>query len=179
VLEALQAAITNVVLGRGRGALAALADGWSASSAGAGLVAAAPALTALPPGYDARVERAVRDWRSVLTDLLQQRPVEGGAAGALGLDGAVAVLGVLALAGPDGDDARAPRQVAAAVLGALYGAEHVAALAAAARTDLARRLEGLVEDERVRVRSDLDTLGIRAGRGEVLTARAALVEEAR
>ena len=34
------------------------------------------------------------------------------------------------------------------MLGALYGAESVAALAAAARTDLARRLEALVEDER-------------------------------
>jgi hypothetical protein len=179
VLDALQTAVTDVVLGRGRAALAALATGWSASPAGAGLVAAAPALTALPPGYDARVERAVRDWRSVLTDLLQQRPVEGSAAGALGLDGAVAVLGVLALAGPDADDPRGPGQLAAAVLGALYGTEHVAALSAAARTDLARRLEVLVEDERARVRSDLDALGVRAGRGEVLNARADLVEEAR
>ena len=65
------------------------------------------------------------------------------------------------------------------MLGALYGAESVAALAAAARTDLARRLEALVEDERIRVRNDLDALGVRAGRGEVLTARAALVDEGR
>jgi hypothetical protein len=179
VLDALRSAVSNVVLGRGRAALGALATNWSASLAGAGLVAAVPALTALPPGYDGRVERAVRDWRSVLTDLLQQRPVEGSAAGALGLDGAVAVLGVLALAGPDGDDPHGPGQVAAAVLGALYGADHVAALSAAARTDLARRLEALVEDERVRVRTDLDALGIRTGRGEVLTARATLVEDAR
>jgi hypothetical protein len=168
-----------VVLGRGRAALAALATGWSASPEGAGLVAAAPALTALPLGYDERVERAVRDWRSVLTDLLQQRPVEGSAAGALGLDGAVAVLGVLALAGPEADDPRAPGQLAAAVLGALYGVEHVTALSAAARTDLARRLEALVEDERVRLRTDLDSLGIRTGRGDVLSARADLVEDAR
>jgi hypothetical protein len=179
VLDALHTAITNVVLARGRGALADLAAGWSASPAGAGLVNAAPALTALPAGYDARVERVVRDWRTVLTDRLQQRTLEGSAAGALGLDGAVAVLGVLALAGPDADEPRAPGQVAAAVLGALYGAQSVEALAAAARTDLARRLEALVEDERIRVRSHLDALGVRAGRGDVLTARAALVEEAR
>ncbi len=179
VLDALHTAITNVVLARSRGALAALAGGWSASPAGAGLVTAAPALTALPPGYDARVDRAVRDWRTVLTDLLQQRTVEGSAAGALGLDGAVAVLGLLTLSGPDAGEPRGPGQVAATVLGALYGAESVAALAAAARTDLARRLEALVEDERIRVRNDLDALGVRAGRGEVLTARAALVDEGR
>jgi len=179
VLDALQAAISNVVLARSRAALSGLASAWSASPAGAGLVAAAPALTTLPAGYDARVERVVREWRTVLTDLLQQRSVEGAAAGALGLDGAVAVLGVLALAGPDADEARSPGPVATAVLGALYGAEHVAALAAAARTDLARRLETLVEDERVRVRADVDALGVRAGRAEVLTARAALVEEVR
>ncbi len=46
-------------------------------------------------------------------------------------------------------------------------------------TAVAHRLEALVEDERVRVRTDVDALGIRAGRGEVLAARAALVEEAR
>jgi len=179
VLDALHRAITNVVLARGRGALADLAAGWSASPAGAGLVSAAPALTALPAGYDARVDRVVREWRTVLTDLLQQRTLEGSPAGALGLDGAVAVLGVLALAGPDADEPRAPGQVAAAVLGALYGVQSVEALVAAARTDLARRLETLVEDERVSVRSQLDALGVRAGRGGVLTARAALVEEVR
>jgi hypothetical protein len=161
VLDALQTAITNVVLARGRAALSGLGVAWSASPAGAGLVAAAPTLTTLPPGYDTLVERVVRDWRMVLTDLLQRRPLEGSAAGALGLDGAVAVLGVLALSGPDADEPRA--------------AGHVAA----ARTDLARRLETLVEDERVRLRTHLDALGIRAGRGQVLTARTALVEEVR
>jgi hypothetical protein len=65
------------------------------------------------------------------------------------------------------------------VLGALYGPEQVPPLAVAARRDLARRLGGLVEDERLRLRSDLDALGIRAGRGDALIARAALVEEAR
>jgi hypothetical protein len=179
VLDALHTAITNVVLARSRGALAALAAGWSACPAGAGLLTATPALMMLPLGYDARVERALRDWRTVLTDLLQQRALEGSGAGALGLDGAVAVLDVLALAGPDADEPRAPGQVAAAVLGALYGAQSVQALAAAARTDLARRLEALVEHERARMRTHLDALGVRAGRGEVLTARAALVEEAR
>jgi len=179
VLDALHTAISNVALARGRSALAGLAAAWSASPAGAGLVTAAPALTALPPGYDARVERVVGEWRSVLTDLLQHRTLEGSAGGALGLDGAVAVLGVLALAGRDTDEPRSPGRVAAAVLSALYGAQSVQALAAAAGTDLARRLEALVEDERVRVRTELDALGIRTGRGEVLSARAALVEEVR
>jgi hypothetical protein len=86
---------------------------------------------------------------------------------------------VLALAGPEADNPRAPGPVAAAVLGALYGAEQVPALAAAARRDLALRLAALIEDERVRLRADLDELGVRTGRGEALTARAALVEEAR
>jgi hypothetical protein len=179
VLDALHTAISNVALARGRSVLAGLAAAWSASPAGAGLVTAAPALTALPPGYDARVERVVGEWRSVLTDLLQHRTLEGSAGGALGLDGAVAVLGVLALAGRDTDEPRSPGRVAAAVLSALYGAQSVQALAAAAGTDLARRLEALVEDERVRVRTELDALGIRTGRGEVLSARAALVEEVR
>ena len=179
VLDALQAAIATVVLASGRTTLADLATAWSASPPGAGLVTVAPGLTALPVGYNARVERAVRDWRSVLTQLLQQRPAGGSAAGTLGLDGAVAVLGVLALAGPEADNPRAPGPVAAAVLGALYGAEQVPALAAAARRDLALRLAALIDDERVRLRADLDELGVRTGRGEALAARAALVEEAR
>jgi hypothetical protein len=143
------------------------------------LVTGTRAVATLPPGFDSRAARAVREWRATLADLLQQRTVEGGAAGSLGLDGAVAVLAVLALSGPDAGEPRSPGRVAAAVLGALYGAESVEPLAAAARTDLARRLEGLVEDERVRVRTHLDALGVRAGRGEALAARAALVEGAR
>ena len=178
VLDALATAVSDLVLARRRTALDALTAGWSASPAGAGLVAATPGLAAVPPGFDARVERAVREWRTSLADLLQERTPDAGA-GALGLDGAVAVLGVLALTGPDADEPHAPGAVAAAVLGALYGPESVDALTAAARSDLARRLEALVEDERVRVRTDVDALGIRPGRGEVLAARAALVEEAR
>ncbi len=179
LLDALETGVTDVALARGRAALDALARSWSASAAGAGLVAATPGLTALPPGFAERVARAVRDWRATLAELLQERTVDGGAAGGLGLDGAVAVLGVLALAGPDVGDPRGPGEVASAVLGALYGAGSVEPLAAAARADLTRRLEALTEDERVRVRTDLDAMGIRPGRGDVLAARAALVEEAR
>ncbi len=178
LLDALSSAVVDLVLARRRTALDDLTRSWSASAPGAGMVAATPGLTALPPGYEARAERALREWRGTLADLLQQRTPDAGA-GSLGVDGAVAVLGVLALAGPDADEPGAPGAVASGVLGALYGPESVEALAAAARSDLARRLEALVEDERVRVRTDLDALGIRAGRGEVLAARAALVEEAR
>ncbi len=179
VLDAVQAGVENVVLARSRATLDALARSWSASAPGAGLVARSPAVATLQPGFDGRVARAVREWRATLADLLQQHTVEGGAPGSLGLDGAVAVLAVLALSGPDDDDPRRPDRVAAAVLGALYGAESVEPLAAAARAELASRLDALVEDERVRVRTQLDALGVRAGRGQVLAARAALVEEAR
>ncbi len=179
VLDAVQAGVENVVLARSRATLDALARSWSASAPGAGLVARSPAVATLQPGFDGRVARAVREWRATLADLLQQHTVEGGAPGSLGLDGAVAVLAVLALSGPDDDDPRRPDRVAAAVLGALYGAESVEPLAAAARAELASRLDALVEDERVRVRTQLDALGVRVGRGQVLAARAALVEEAR
>ncbi len=180
VVDAVQAGVTDVVLARTRTTLEGLAARLSTSEVGAGFVAATPGLTLLPTGFDGRVGRVVREWRATLADLLQERTVAAdGAAGALGLDGAVAVLAVLALTPADGDEHGGPGEVATAVLGALYGAQSVAPLAAAARSDLARRLEALVEDERVRVRTDLDALGIRAGRGAVLTARAALVEEVR
>jgi hypothetical protein len=182
VLDAVQAGVENVVLARSRATLDTLTRDWSASGAGAGLVAGTATLATLPPAFDARAGRAVREWRTTLADLLQERTVAGTVAGSLGLEGAVAVLAVLALSpspAPDDDEPRSPAAVAAAVLGALYGAESVEPLTAAARTDLARRLESLVEDERVRVRTHLDALGVRAGRGQVLAARAALVEEAR
>jgi hypothetical protein len=65
------------------------------------------------------------------------------------------------------------------VLAASNGADAVEPLAGAARADLALRTGELLESERERVLGVLDALDIRPGRGEVLLARAAVVEEAR
>jgi hypothetical protein len=180
VLDALHAGLQDVVMARLRAASEALAAAWGERSAGAGLLAATPELAAWPPGFEDRLGWTLREWRATLTDLVRERPVEGGAgAGSLGLDGAVAVLGVLAVSAADDRDPDGAAGVATAVLAALYGADAVEPLAAAARADLTRRAGEVLESERERALGVLDALGVRAGRGEILLAHAALVEEAR
>ncbi len=183
VLDALAAGTRTLVESRARVTLEHLAQSMgtagNAAGAGAALVADHPELRELPPDFSERAARAVRESRVVLTDLVRELPLEG-RAGALGLDGAVAALSLLAVDRPDAArEPGAPAALAEAVLGALFGADAVAPAVTAAREDLAARLDQLLESERERVRGVLDGLGLRPGRAEALTARAAFVEEAR
>jgi hypothetical protein len=183
VLDALAAGTRTLVESRARNTLEHLAQSLGtaggASGAGEALVAGHPELRDLPADFGERAARAVRESRVALTDLVRELPLEG-RAGALGLDGAVAALSLLAVDRPDAArELGAPAALAEAVLGALFGADAVAPAVAAAREDLASRLEQLLESERERVRGVFDALGLRPGRAEALTARAAFVEEAR
>jgi hypothetical protein len=199
VLTALADGVEALVQARAREALENLArnlaQNGDAAGAGAALVASRPELGALPADAHERMARTVREWRATLAEQLRELPHEG-PAGALGLDGAVAALSMLTLeadtwpagAGDVEGDSRAetverqdgaPGVLAEAVLSALYGADAVAPLVADARADLTARLEQLLEAERERVRGVLAALGLRPGRGEALTARALVVEEAR
>ena len=198
VLTALAEGVETLAQARARGALEGLArnlaQSGDAAGAGASLVASRPELTALPADARERTARAVREWRAALLRALREMPLEG-PAGALGLDGAVAALSVLAVEGdaqPDveGDGAAeggtvkrldgAPGTVAEAVLAALYGLRRRrAAGRRRARRPPPHGWEQLIEAERERVRGVLAALGLRPGRGEALRARAMVVEEAR
>jgi hypothetical protein len=178
LLDALQQGLEGVVLARVRATTEGLDAGWGDRLGGLGLLERTPELASVPPGFTDRIGRTLREWRSTLADLVQERPAatpDGGAA--LGIDGAVAVLAVLAVSPVTkaGDVASA----AATVLAASHGPDAVEPLVGAARSDLAQRTGELLESERERVLGVLDALGIRPGRGEVLLARAAVVEEAR
>jgi Dynamin family len=181
LLDAVHHGLEDVVLVRLRATSEALVAAWAERPAGRGLLERTRDLASVPPGFGDRLARTLREWRSTLTELVQERAtdVRGGRA-ALGIDGAVAVLAVLALSPPA--SAREPgdaASAAAAVLAASNGPDAVEPLVGAARADLALRTGELLESERERVLGALDALGIRAGRGEVLLARAAVVEEAR
>jgi hypothetical protein len=181
LLDAVHDGLEDVVLARVRAASEAVAAAWAERTAGGGLLERTPDLASPPPGFADRVRRTLREWRSTLTELVQDRPADVRGQGAtLGLDGAVAVLAVLALSPLPSE--RAPgdaASAAAAVLATSHGLDAVESMAGAARADLARRTGDLLENERDRVLGVLDALGIRPGRGEVLLARAAVVQEAR
>jgi hypothetical protein len=181
LLDAVHHGLEDVVLARLRGASEALVSAWGERAGGRGLLERTPDLASMPPGFGDRLARTLREWRSTLTDLVQERPADArGHVAALGIDGAVAVLAFLALSPPPSE--REPGDAAcaaAAVLAASHGADAVEPLAGAARADLAQRTGELLESERERVLGVVDALGIRPGRGDVLLARAAVVEEAR
>jgi hypothetical protein len=181
LLDAVHHGLEDVVHARLRAVSEALVAAWGERTAGRGLLELTPDLASMPPGFRDRLARTLREWRSTLTELVQERPADvRGQRAALGIDGAVAVLAVLALSPPP--SAREPgdaASVAAAVLAATLGADAVEPLVGAARADLAKRTGELLETERERVLGVLDALGIRPGRGDVLLARAAVVEEAR
>jgi hypothetical protein len=181
LLDSVHHGLEDVVLARLRAASEALVAAWGERTAGRGLLEARPDIAALPPGFGDRLGRTLRDWRSTLTELVQERPAGVRGQGvALGIDGAVAVLAVLTLSPPpSGREPGDAASAAAAVLAASHGADAVEPLAGAARADLGRRTGELLESERERVLGVLDALGIRPGRGDVLLARAAVVEEAR
>jgi hypothetical protein len=181
LLDAVHHGLEDVVLVRLRDTSEALSAAWAERPAGRGLLERTPGLASVPPGFGDRLARTLREWRSALTDLVRERVANVRSGGAvLGIDGAVAVLAVLALSPPPG--AREPgdaASAAAAVLAASNGADAVDPLVGAARADLALRTGELLESERERVLGVLDALDIRPGRGDVLLARAAVVEEAR
>jgi hypothetical protein len=180
LLDALFDGIEHLGLARAAGALEALREAWRGHVGGAALLAAVPEVGELPEAFRERLARALRDWRVALTDMIQGQALQSrSGAGSLGLDGAAAVLAVLAVSRPDDGNPRGPAAVAAVVLGVLFGADAVEPLAQAARSDLARRTVELLEDERARILAVLDGLGIHVGRGQALLARAAVVEEAR
>jgi hypothetical protein len=181
LLDAVHRGLEDIVLARVGAASEALVAAWSERAGGRGLLERSPDLAALPPGFGERLGRTLREWRSTLTDLVQDPPADvRGQGPALGLDGAVAVLAVLALSPPPGELAPGDTaSAAAAVLAASHGADAVEPLAGGARADLATRTGELLESERERVLGGLDALGIRPEGGTALLARAAVVEEAR
>ncbi|MGZ4625119.1 MAG: hypothetical protein ACXV3S_02330, partial [Kineosporiaceae bacterium] len=180
VLDAVHRGLENVVLARMRATSEGLAVAWLGRSGGPALLAAAPGVAQVPDGFDERLARTLREWRTTLTDLVRQQPDVGrSGVGVLGLDGVVAVLAVLAVTARGNPDLRGPATIAGAVLGALYGEEAVEPLVAAARDDVASRVLALLDGERERALGVLDALGIRSGRGEALLDRASVVEEAR
>ncbi len=181
LLDALQQGLEGVVLSRLHSTSQGITAQWAGRTAGPGLLAATPELTTVPPGFAERLARTLREWRATLADLVQEQPGDGrGGAGPLGVDGAVAVLGVLAVTPPTAvSEPGSPGFVATGVLTALYGADVVEPLVGAARADLVQRAGELLESERERALGALDALGIRPGRGEMLLAKAAIVEEAR
>ena len=180
LLDAVHQGVENVVLSRMRSTSEALTAAWRGSPGGRALLAAAPAAAQVADDCDERLARALREWRMALTDLAREQSVPDQAGtGALGQDGVVAALAVLAVS-PGGDlEPRGPAVVGSAVLGALYGREVVDALVAAARADLAGRIRALTDGERERALGVLDALGIRPGSGQALLVRASVVEEAR
>ncbi|GAB3819213.1 dynamin family protein [Micromonospora zhanjiangensis] len=162
-------------------------SGWQAHPAGAALLD--PALGRPAADFPARAERLVRDWQR---DVLELVRTEGGdkrfvartaayAVNATGLAVTIAVFASTAFI-PTGLEVATGAGTTIAsqvVLQAIFGDQAVRTLAAKAREDLLRRVDGLLDEEAERYLARIAAAEVGAGPGERLRAAAVAVEQAR
>ena len=152
---------------------------WRARRSGASMLETIRHVPGLQPGFDERIGRSAREWRGAVSDLVRaesqgRRTTPRSAS--FGVDGATVLLMVHAVAG---DGPTGPGAVAHRVLAALFGADAVTSLVAAARADLITRITELVASERTRFEQLLDSVGVRSDLPAALRQHLRHIEGAR
>ncbi|WP_298991213.1 GTPase domain-containing protein [uncultured Pseudokineococcus sp.] len=171
--QAVRSGVAALVRARVAGALDRTRDRWLARPAGAQAVAVAGPVLDLPPDFDERVARLVRDWQRGVLDLVRAEG-EGRRTRARVLSFGVNALGVALMVVVFASTAFIPTgaevgvgvgaaAVGQRVLEAVFGDAAVRALAARARADLLRRVDELVDGPRLRLLEVLDSTGVDAG----------------
>ena len=171
--EAVRSGVAALVRARCAGALDRTRDRWTARPAGAQVVAVAGPVLDLPPDFDERVGRLVRDWQRGVLDLVRAEG-EGRRTRARVLSFGVNALGVALMVVVFASTAFIPTgaevgvgvgaaAVGQRVLEAVFGDAAVRALADRARADLLRRVDELVDAPRLRLMEVLESTGVDVG----------------
>ncbi|GAB2674643.1 dynamin family protein [Thalassiella azotivora] len=187
--EALQTGVAALVRAQAEDAVERSVSRWRARPAGAALLAEAPDVTELPPDFDARIEREVRDWQRYVFDLVRAEG-QGRRTQARVLSFGVNALGVVLMVvvfastafiptGAEVGVAAGSAVVAQRLLEAIFGDQAVRALAAKARADVVRRVDGLMAAEQQRLLTLLDDADVDPDAGARLRAALTRVQAAR
>jgi len=168
--EAVRSGVASLVRARCAAALDLTRDRWLARPAGAQVTAVAGPVLDLPPDFDERVARLVRDWQRGVLDLVRAEG-EGRRTRARVLSFGVNALGVALMVVVFASTAFIPTgaevgvgvgaaAVGQRVLEAVFGDAAVRALAERARADLLRRVDELVDAPRLRLLEVLESTGV-------------------
>jgi len=186
--QSLQSGLVSMIRASTQAAVEETVLRWRTTPAGAALVLSRPEDMHVAAGFDARLERTVRDWQAGVLDLVRnegQSKRTTARAMSFGVNGAGVVLMLVVfsqtagLTGAEVGVAAGTAALAQKVLEALFGDQAVRSLAEKARKDLIVRVGALMEGERSRLQALLDAQGVRPGRGEYLRSAVALVDEVR
>lgn len=177
--EALHSGVAALISSQGASASLGIARQWRTLPGGAHLLDQEPALASVSADFDARVERAVRDWQGEVLDLV--RSEAGGRRTtarllAFGINGIGVMLMLIVfsatggvLAGAEVGVAGGSALVAQRVLESVFGDQAVRSLAAKARRLLLERVEAVYSAERDRYDAALSELGVDAAVGARLS----------
>ena len=186
--RALQSGVHSLVRAQAEEAAERAALRWRARPSGGALLAEAADVTRTPADLDDRIERAVRNWQGYVLDLVRQEG-QGRRTQArvlsFGVNGVGVVLMLVVFAGTGGLTggevviAGGSAALAQRLLEAIFGDQAVRTLAAKARRDLLRRVDGLLEDDQRRFTDLLEAAGVDAEAGRRLRDDATVVQEAR
>lgn len=180
-IEAVESSLAALVSERADTASEAVERAWSASATSAGVLSASLADPARSTAdLRARTRESVTAWRQCVVDLVRAEGADKRTTArflAYGVNGLALALMVVVLAPAEargGSEA-----LAAKLLGAAVGEPAAGRLVAAARQDLDRRVELLLEGECRRRLGVVDALGVAAGRGDRLRTLARRVDDLR
>lgn len=187
--QALHSGVTALVRSRALAALDATAAAWAGRPGGEQVVADAGEHLALPPDFDERAARLVRDWQRAVLELVREEGagrrsrarVLSFGVNALGVALMIVVFASTAFI-PTGAEVGVGLGTAAVgqrLLEAVFGDAAVRALAARARRDLLARVDELLEGPRSALIASLEGLGVGEGVPARLRADVAAVEQAR
>jgi energy-coupling factor transporter ATP-binding protein EcfA2 len=178
VTVAIESGLENLILSEAEATAAAIAERWRARPAGAGVLAGAPELDRASRELRRTAERAVREWKQDVTELVR---IEGSGQRtarflAYGVQGLAVALMVSAL---DQASTQPSSEAGRRLLEAVFGAESADGLVARARDTLEYRLGDLVEVERRRWTAALDAVPVSADADAQLRQAARRVDDVR
>jgi hypothetical protein len=189
--EALQTGVEALVRAQAEDAVEQAVQRWRARPAGAALLLGpgGDEVTRRSPDFDERVDREVRDWQRYVFDLVRAEG-QGRRTQARVLSFGVNALGVVLMivvfastafipTGAEVGVAAGSAVLAQRLLEAIFGDQAVRALAAKARADLVRRVDGLMLLEQARMSALLDAAGVDPDAGHRLRAAVDHVQAAR
>ncbi|MCB0872301.1 MAG: GTPase domain-containing protein [Actinobacteria bacterium] len=186
--EALQTGAAALIIANAEAAASTAARRWRGHPAGEALLADHPELAAPGGDLEERVQRVVRDWQSMIFDMVRTEGKDKRSTArfmAYGVNG-IGVMLMLAtfastggLTGAEVGIAGGSAALAQKVLEAIFGDQAVRALARRAREDLLERTAELYADERGRFTRAVEALGLPDDQGERLVAALDGVRRAR
>jgi hypothetical protein len=161
---------------------------WASTQPGRSLLEGSVELGRASRDFRERADRAVRDWQQHLFDVVRQEGADKRATArflAYGVNGLGVALMIVVFAGTGGVTgaevgvAGGTAVVGQKILEAVFGDQAVRRLAAAARDELLRRARALLDAERARYLTVLDTAGAPATAANRLRDAARAVDDAR